>query len=162
MIRTTSAAVLTAAALLWLRGTAPPAHANGPSLAQLVSAVCDMTAYAEGKRPKGSDPFPQSVFEAVCAARTTLDHLFLAGYAWGSGYDVWWHDLTHLSDFYRATGTSEKAIESLKGTYVAIAMNDGSTWSTFLFVDTDSESTAALAPLQTYIGLTVSPIPPQA
>lgn len=46
-------------------------------------------------------------------ARTTRDALFLGRYA---SYWVMQHDLTHLSDFYRKMGASEKVAESGGGT----------------------------------------------
>jgi hypothetical protein len=112
-----------------------------------------MTTYVEGKS-KGADPLPQSGFEAACEARATGGALFLGRYA---SYDAWWHDLTHLSDFYRKMGASETVAESVKGTYGAITMADG---FTVLFENASTDySTAALAPLQAY-GFTISPNPP--
>jgi hypothetical protein len=155
--RTALAAGLMAAGLTGvaaLTATAPLAHANGPQLAQLVAAVCDMTTYVE-RKVKGSDLLPQSDFEDMCVARTTGEALFMGRY---KSYDAWWHDLTHRSDFYRGMGASENVIESLKGNYVAITMADG---STILFENSsDNYSTAALAPLQAYSGFTISPNPP--
>jgi len=137
-----------------LTGTASPARATGPQFAQLVASVCDMTTYFEGKGP-GPDPLPQSDFEAKCQARTVGGALFMGRYA---SYDAWWHDLTHLSDFYRKMAPGKVISNAGKGTYAAITMADG---YTVVFENANGDySPAALAPLQA-AGFTVSPNPPQ-